>query len=219
MSQFEIVYLESYRKRRVARYRRAVALHGQDPERARVLELLWRALGIVGGDRGAVVWLDEYGPGLVHPHTLLDLGSDRPRRFFPSAPLRSAWESRIPAFWDLHNGNQNSGDLWGGVASSSLISLGSDGPRSWSLVLESPTPRPALSPTTTNELMFLAGEVASVILHQDLGVEGPKRRLIAGEALGSREPPEAFSGWAVLKDLEGRKREEEYASHCVFPSL
>lgn len=174
------------------------------------MELLWKALGVVGGDRGAVVWLDEYGPGLVHPHTLLDLGSDRPRRFFPSAPLRAAWESRIPGFLDLHSGNRGHGDdLFGGVASSSLISLGSDGPRSWSLVLESPTPRPALSPATVEQLMFLAGEVASVVLHQDLGAEGANRLAVEEDFLGSRGQPEAFSGWAVLKDLEGRKKQDE----------
>ena len=88
---------------------------------------------MVGGDRGAVVWLDEYGPGLAHPHTLLDLGSDRPRRFFSAAPLRTAWETRVPGLSGYPQTQRDGRELGNGVASACLSPLGATvpDPGSW----------------------------------------------------------------------------------------
>ena len=53
--------------------------------------------------------------------------------------------------------------------------------------------------------MFLAGEIASVVLHQDLGLEDPPRQTRSRVRYRSpRWDAEAFPGWAVLQDLEGR---------------
>jgi len=57
--------------------------------------------------------------------------------------------------------------------------------------------------------MFVAGEVAFVVLHRDLdigrapsGSEGPAEAVF-------RDEPGSFSGCPVLKDLEGRRRDDE----------
>ena len=144
MSQVDIVHLESYRKRRDARFQRALVLHGNEPDRSAVLHNLWRAVTMIGADRGGVVWLDEYGPGLAHPHTVLDLGADRPRRVFSPLPLRAAWETRVPGLLDLARTDRRWERLGDGIASACCIALGSDGPRSWFIVLDSLTPRPPL---------------------------------------------------------------------------
>ncbi|MCJ7629622.1 MAG: hypothetical protein MUO50_14700, partial [Longimicrobiales bacterium] len=68
MSQLDIVHLESYRRRRNGRFRRALALSGHDAGRAKILQDLWHAVDLAAADRGAVIWLDEYGPGVAHPH-------------------------------------------------------------------------------------------------------------------------------------------------------
>ncbi len=101
MRPAKIFHLDSYRERKETRLRQTLALHDQDPERSRILLHLWRALALVGGDRGAVVWLDDYGPGLAHAHVLLDLASDRPRRLFSPEALRGAWDAGVPGLLDM----------------------------------------------------------------------------------------------------------------------
>lgn len=89
------------------------------------------------------------------------------------------------------------------------VALGSDGPRSWFLVVDSLTPRWVLSKKVVGELMFVAGEIASVVLHMDL--DG-RRAVLGSEGLAEGEARDglgSFSGWPVLKDLEGRKRDDE----------
>jgi tetratricopeptide (TPR) repeat protein len=58
--------------------------------------------------------------------------------------------------------------------------------------------------------MFLAGEVAAVVLHQDLIFEDQETASPPRDSPGSRpeEQVGAFSGWAVLQDLDGRKKSE-----------
>ena len=209
MSQFEIVYLDSYRGRRDTRFRRTLALHGHDANRSKILQHLWEALSLAGADRGAVVWLDEYGPGSAHPHALLDLAADRPRRFFSPIPLRAAWDSGVPGLFDLPQAEGRWGRLGEGIASTSVIALGSDGPRSWFLVIDSLTPRVALNRRTAGDLMFLAGEIASVVLHRDLA--GTRSSRESGDSTGvdSQGETNSFPGWPVLRDLEGRRRDDE----------
>lgn len=210
MSQVDIVHLEAYRGRRAERFRRALALSRPDRNRSRLLEHLWQAVSVAGGDRGAVVWLDEYGPGLAHPHTVLDLATDHPRRSFSAVPLRAAWETRVPGLLDIPQPGGRWGGLGEGVASFCAVSLGSDGPRSWFLVVDSLTPRVALSEEAAGYLMFLAGETASIILHRDLDLRETGRKTDSGgggEDPSSRESA-SFPAWPVLQDLEGRQRND-----------
>jgi len=206
-----IVHLDSYRGRKDTRLRQTLALYGHDPERSRILLQLWRAVTLVGADRGAVIWLDEYGPGLAHAQALLDLASDRPRRLFSPVPLRAAWNAGIPGFLDLPDAQGQLGRNSEGIKSVSVVALGSDGPRSWFLYLDSLTPRPALSEEVVGELMFIAGECTSILLHRDLDRGTKVRASLGGEVPVPREAGEPFAGWPVLQDIEGR-REDQGAS-------
>jgi tetratricopeptide (TPR) repeat protein len=204
-----IVHLESYRCRKDNRLRQTMALYGHDPERSGILLQIWRAASLVGADRGAVIWLDEYGPGLAHPFALLDLASDRPRRLFSPIPLRAAWDAGVPGLLDMANAPGQLGRESEGIKSVSAVALGSDGPRSWFLCLDSLTPRPALSEEAAGELMFIAGECASILLHRDLDREITVRAPFGGEVSIPGEVGEPFAGWHVLQDIEERRGDQE----------
>ncbi|MGW8266261.1 MAG: hypothetical protein ACWGSQ_07830 [Longimicrobiales bacterium] len=204
MELSSIVHLGPYRGRKDSRLRRTLALHGHDAEKSLILQQLWRALLLVGGDRGGIVWLDEYGPGVPHAFALLDLASDRPRRFFPAGAFSSAWEAGVPGLLDLPHAGEVVGPDRRGIRSVCAVSLGSDGPRSWFLYLDSLTPRPALSPDLAGDIMFIAGECASILLHRDLQEEHSAARPLSSSRAGS----DRFAGWPILEDLEGLPGDE-----------
>ena len=167
----------------------ADSLHGADLHRQALLRHLAGAARACGGDRAAVVWVDEYGPGLVHTHVVLDYLFDQPRRAFPVEPLRKAWDAGVPGAFDQTSDG----------ASLLAVALGSDGTRAWFMVAESVTPRPALERSARERLMFLAGECSAVVLHRDLD------RVTASP--GSEGAP-GFAGWSVLDDLKNREGED-----------
>lgn len=207
MSSSAIVHLDSYRERRKARLGLTLALHAHDPEREQILRHLGEALSLVGADRGAVLWMDEYGPGLVHAYALLDLASDRPRRLFSTSPLRGAWDAGVPGLLDCPDAKGGGGDGEEDSRSLCAVALGSDGPRSWFLYLDSRTPRSALSPAMTGDLMFLAGECASIVLHRDLDEVGKPGSPSENPSLRA-EAADHFAGWPVLRDIEDREKDD-----------
>ena len=194
MSVAKVLRLEDYRGKRTQRERLSAALYGVDPLRASIFGHLTDVSELCGADRVATVWVDEYGPGSVHPHVVLDHLTDRPRRVFSSEPLRRAWEVGLPGVIDERSEPHST------LPATFAISLGSDGTRAWFLVAESSGGRPLLSSGVRDRLMFLAGECAAVLLHQELD------RVLAGddEAEGG-----GFAGWAILKDMEGREEDDE----------
>lgn len=215
MKVSNIVHLESYRCRKDSRLRQTLALYGHDPERSGILLQIWRAVSLVGADRGAVIWLDEYGPGLAHAYALLDLASDRPRRLFSPIPLRAAWDAGVPGLLDMSSALGQLGGESEGIKSVSAVAMGSDGPRSWFLCLDSLTPRPALSEEAAGELMFIAGECASILLHRDLDRESKVRAPLGGEVSVPGEIGEPFAGWPVLQDIEGRRGDQEASARIA----
>jgi tetratricopeptide (TPR) repeat protein len=210
-----IVYLESYRGRKDIRLRQTLALNGHDPERSKVLLQIWRAMSLLGADRGAVLWLDEYGPGLAHAHALLDLASDRPRRLISPVPLRAAWDAGVPGLLDMASAAGRLGMDSEGIKSASAVALGSDGPRSWFLYLDSLTPRPALTEELAGELMFVAGECASLLLHRDLDHTADFRPSLSPGGAIPGEVSEPFAGWPVLQDIEGRRGDKEVSARIA----
>jgi len=167
MSTSSVVRLDDYRGKKKKRMRQTLALHRPDPTRYRLVEHLQEVIARVGGDRAAVLWVDEYGPGLVHVHCLLDLFSDAPRSKFPSTPLREAWEHGIPGIVDIPDSARYDSVIPEGPRSLAGVALGSDGSRAWFMVVDGVSPRPELSVAARGDLMFLAGECASVVLHRD----------------------------------------------------
>ena len=198
MELSSLIHLESYRSRKDSRLRRTLALYAHDAEKYRILHQIWRAVSLVQGDRGAVVWVDDYGPGLPHAYALLDLASDRPRRVFSPAPFAGAWDVGVPGLLDLPDAGDKLGTDGRGVRSVCTVALGSDGPRSWFLCLDSLTPRGSLSTLVAGDLMFIAGECASILLHRDLEDAGAGIYGAGGtDSSGRRE--ERFAGWPVRR--------------------
>ncbi|MDH3423628.1 MAG: hypothetical protein OEN00_11595, partial [Gemmatimonadota bacterium] len=100
MAVAKVLRLEDYRGRRAIRVQLAEKLYGADPRRLAVFRHLAEVAELCDADRAATVWVDEYGPGSVHPHVVLDHLADRPRRHFSSEPLRRAWELGVPGAVD-----------------------------------------------------------------------------------------------------------------------
>lgn len=193
MSVAKVLRLDDYRDRRQQRLELTQAFHQVDRSRRDILRHLADIAAISGADRVAAVWVDEYGPGLVHPYVVLDLLADTPRRGFPIDPLQRAWEIGVPGAHDENAGPRGTG------SSTFAIALGSDGARAWFVVADSVAARPPLDGQVRSGLMFRAGECSAVALHRDLDTS---RRTGVPGAEGR------FAGWPILKDLEGREDEE-----------
>lgn len=201
MPTSNILKLDDYRDKRDGRARLATSLYGADIGRSALLRHLTDLANLVGADRAATVWVDEYGPGLVHPHVVLDLLCDHPRRSFSADPLRRAWEAGVPGLLEAPHTRGADGSPW-----TLAISLGSDGTRGWFLIADSVVPRPALTSDVRDRVMFLSGECSSVVLHRDLD---------ASDHSGSVAPSKPrFAGWAILQDIEGRD-EDDAESRCI----
>jgi len=196
MSTTSVLRIEDYRDRRSQRLRVAESLYSASTGRSALLGHLVSAASITGADRAAVVWVDEYGAGLVHPHVVLDLLADRPRRAFSADTLKRAWELGVPAALDEPSSPTAE------RPSSVSVALGSDGTRAWFLVTESLAPRSLLDAGSRGRIMFLAGECSALVLHRDLDA-------MVGKGSDDAENSQArFAGWPVLRDMEGRDDDE-----------
>ncbi len=197
MAISNVLRLDEYRDRRDQRLKLTAALQYADRGRYAISEHLAELATLVSAGRAATVWVDEYGPGLVHPHVVLDLASDRPRRAFAIEPLRLAWESGVPG---VHHTDEHGARGLGSESGGTLaVALGSDGTRAWFLVADSVAVRKPLSEDVQGRVMFLAGECSGVVLHRDLDARDG--------AADSAKP--GFAGWPILKDIEGREDDEQ----------
>jgi len=191
MPTANVLRLDDYRDRRSRRLTLSRALHQRDRGRAALFGYLEEMADLTGADRVAVVWVDEYGPGLVHPHLVVDLIADRANRVFSIEPLHRAWDCGIPGAYD------EAADRDARGANTVAIALGSDGSRGWFVVAESLARRARLEHSVRDRLMFLAGECSAVVLHRDLDI-------VAGA-----DAEQSFAGWSILRDLEGHDDDEE----------
>ena len=184
----------------------ALALYGGDPIRQRLMAHLGGVAETVGADRVAALWVDEYGPGLVHTHCVLDLVAQPPNDSFRIAPLQLSWNEGVPGLVDMPDSVGRRLPFLEGVESACYIALGSDGMRAWFLTADSRTARDPIAGKALDDLMFAAGEIAAVVLHMDLAEGRPLQ-----VAVGSHTAMSGLSnapGWPVLKDLEGRESEK-----------
>ncbi|MFQ5536059.1 MAG: tetratricopeptide repeat protein [Gemmatimonadota bacterium] len=207
MSTVNVVRLDDYRDRRCQRSRLAQCLQGAVREKRSLIQALAAVTEVMGADRAALVWIDEYGPGLVHPHVVLDLISDRPRRAFPVEVFRKAWEAGVPGLYET--GTAAWGRLRGPDAPGwgMAVALGSDGTRAWFMVADAVGSRPSLTPEQRGQVMFLAGECTGIVLHRDLD-SGTGGGVPSGTKGGHAAVPR-FAGWHILQDLEGREDGDE----------
>lgn len=197
MTTSNVLRLDDYRARRDHRLRLARSLYRIDAGRSELLDHLARLAAIVGADRVATVWIDEYGPGMVHPHVILDLLCDRPRRAFGAEPLRSAWDHGVPGVQETTCSAGDATAPW-----TLAVALGSDGTRSWFLVADSVAPRPNVTEEQRDQVMFFAGECSAVVLHRDLDA------LVHPQGEDAKRTGPRFAGWPILRDVEGREDDE-----------
>ena len=172
----DIIDLGEYRRKRPEARRSAFAVWGGDGERSRFALPVWRAVYLVGGERGALVWVDDGadpGKGL-NPFFVLDLASESPRTEFNPDLLG---EVRTGA----GTGPVLSESLPGGAA----VFLGAGEHRRWFLVVDDGgLPRQAMDGTARNDLLFLAGECAGLLLHRRLD-QHPSEPTAPSEEWGS----------------------------------
>jgi tetratricopeptide (TPR) repeat protein len=178
----------------------AEALHRIEPLKHAIHCHLSQIADLSGADRVATVWVDEYGPGLIHPYVVLDQLCDEPRRQFSAEPLHEAWVLGVPGAYDRPPTSESS------LPTALAVALGSDGTRAWFVIAESVLPRPLLDAKVRDRIMFLAGECASVVLHRDL--DASRRRGPGGKT-------SAFAGWPILEDLDGREEDEVTSSRIA----
>lgn len=182
MSTAKVLKLDEYRDRRLQRLEKSRLTLRRDRRRATLYDHLVEFGSLVDADRVAVVWVDEYGSDLVHPHVIVDHISRPLRRDFPMEPLTRAWEAGVPGSYD------EAGEGPAGC-STFAVALGSDGSRGWFIVADSIRGRPPVRTVARERCLYLAGECSAIVLHRDL--DGP------GDVRGG------FAGWSILKDLEG----------------
>ena len=176
------------------RLHQGLALYAADPQRSEVSRCLAAVATATGADRVAVGYVDEVDGTRFKAECLLDLLKSLPRRDFPPLPTGAASGS-IPTFWETR-GARDRGPRGSGLG----VALGGDGTRTWFLIADSLISRPALAPRVVEEVLFLAGRCAGVLLHGDLG---------------HAEAPEARdSALHVLDDLSGKEDDRE-ASHRI----
>lgn len=156
----DIIDLDAYRRRRPESRRTAFAVWGGEGERSRLALPVWRAIYLVGGERGALVWVDEgQDPQRgLNPFFVLDLAEEEPRTSFSPdllGEVRGA-TSGAPILSETFPG---------GVA----VFLGVDRGRRWFLVVDDGgMPREAMESASRNDLLFIAGECSGLILHRRL---------------------------------------------------
>lgn len=182
MSTAKVLKLGEYRDRRLQRLEKSRLTLRRDRRRATLYDHLVEFGALTDADRVAVVWVDEYGSDLVHPHVIVDHLARPLRRTFSNEPLTRAWEAGVPGSYD------DAGD-GPGSSSTFAVALGSDGSRGWFIVADSVRARSPLRTVVRERCMYLAGECSAIVLHRDL--DGP------GDVRGG------FAGWSILKDLEG----------------
>ncbi len=156
----DIIDLEAYRRRRPESRRTAFAVWGGEGERSRLALPLWRAIYLVGGERGGLVWLEEGADPSdgLNPFFVLDLAEEEPRTAFPPSILG-----------DVRNAVTGAPILSDAIPGGVAVFLGLDRGRRWFLVVDDGgLPREALDPTSRNDLLFIAGECSGLIIHRRL---------------------------------------------------
>lgn len=158
----QVIDLGAYRDRRPESRRSSFTVWGGEGERSRFALPVWRAIYLVGGDRGGLLSLDE-ATGEVRPLFVLDLGSEEPRVEFDVGILEGVWGAGVeaPALSEVQPG---------GLA----VYLGTRDGQRWFLVVDDGgLPREELAGRSRDDLLFLAGECAGLLFYRNLWREEP----------------------------------------------
>lgn len=137
---------------------RAFSVAGGEGERSRLALPVWRAIYLLDGRRGGIVWTParDEPPRAVF---VLDLSESPARLEFEGGGIARLWGREAPSV-----------DVAEGAVT---ILLARDRDRSWFLVVAGPavgTTEPGQR--AREDLLFLAGECAGLLRHRDLGSPG-----------------------------------------------
>lgn len=149
----EIIDLSRYREER--RGGSAFAVVGAEGERSHLALPVWRAIHLLEGDRGGIVWTGSDGVTL-RPFFVLDLAADPARTGFSGDGAARLRGSDAPAV-DLSEG-------------AVTILLARDEERTWYLVVVGrDVGRAPPAARAREDLLFVAGECAGLLVHRGLG--------------------------------------------------
>jgi hypothetical protein len=154
-----VIDLQEYLKGRKEERRGAFSIWGGDGERSRFALPMWRAIYLVRGHWGALLWgRDDHVPRTLQPYFVLDLESEPARTTTDADMVAGLWSGDGPQVRDAPPGSVS-------------ILLGSRDGRRWFLVLLGDPREDRLEPRVRDDLLFLAGECAGLLFHQDLAGE------------------------------------------------
>lgn len=156
----QVIDLHEYLKRRPETRRSSFAVWGGEGERSRFALPVWRAIYLVGGDRGGILWLDE-NTDRVHAFFVLDLASESPRTEFDLQLLEGVRGAGVeaPALSEKNPGG-------------AVIYLGSKEARRWFMIVDDGgLAREELDRRKRDDLHFLAGECAGLLFYRELWKE------------------------------------------------
>ena len=133
----------------------AFSFFGEEERRTRLSVPLWRAIFLLGGDRAGIVWVSEERGATPDPFFVLDLGEEQARTSFSTESLALLLGRKAPCLASAPGA---------GVA----VFLGSHGGRSWHLLVSGPGVTEPDEPKAREELLFLAGECAGLLVLWEL---------------------------------------------------
>ena len=139
------------------------SVFGGEGHRSRFALPVWRAIYLVGGRRGSLVWVPQEGGADPKAEFVLDLGADPARTdcVLPDTGLSPS--SEPPTVFD--------------TAESVSVFLGTRDRKSWFLVLDDYGPAGVVAGFSRGDLLFLAGECAGLLFFKELAEAGDKLKL------------------------------------------
>ncbi len=154
-----VIDLQEYLKGKKEEKRGAFAIWGGDGERSRFALPMWRAIYLIRGNWGALMWgRDDHVPRTLQPFFVLDLEAE-PARTEADADLAGGlWSGSGPELKESDYG-------------SVVVLLGTAEGRRWFLVLRGDQREGPLETSVRDDLLFLAGECAGLLFHRDLAAQ------------------------------------------------
>lgn len=153
-------YFDRDTKVEVSTKRPSFSVFGGSGDRSRFALPIWRSIDLVGGRRGALVWVPEGVATDPEAEFVLDLGSDPARTEFSLAGAGAADACDPPAVFEAAEG----------VA----VFLGMRDGKNWFLLVDDYGPSGATTGYSRGDLLFLAGQCAGLLFFRELAEAGEK---------------------------------------------
>lgn len=140
--------------------RASFSVFSGDGDRSRFALPIWRSIYLVGGRRGALVWIPQGGAADPKAEFVLDLGSDPARTDFTFPNAGAADSCEPPAVFE--------------EVDCVAVFLGVRDEKNWFLFLDDYGPAGVVENYPRGDLLFLAGECAGLLFFRELADAGDK---------------------------------------------